>query len=198
LRRYDGNIGIWLGNGDGTFQPVVLVPIAAAPKGLVAADFNHDGITDLAVASRQGPMVGIGVLLGNGDGTFRPVVTYTPGTHQTALSVADFNLDGNADIVAVDSDDITAPVTILLGNGDGTFRSTGQTYNAVFPEAVAVGDFNRDGKPDFVAANFGPNQLQVFLGNGDGTFQQTPVVLPTLSFIDGTACRVGDGSGERA
>jgi hypothetical protein len=84
---------------------------------------------------------------------------------------------GNADIVAVDSDDISRQVTILLGAGDGTFHSAATFDVAGFPQSVAVGGFNKDGKPDFVVANFAGTYLNVFLGNGDGTFSQ-PAALP--------------------
>jgi hypothetical protein len=171
--RYDGNIGVWLNKGDGTFQPPVLYSIGAVPRDLAVGDFNNDGIIDIATASRQGQALGVGILLGVGDGTFRPVATYLAGRPQTALAVADFNGDGNADIVSVDSDDVDQVVTILLGAGDGTFRVTAYEP-AVFPQFVAVGDFNNDGRPDFVAVNFGVNYLSVFLGNGDGTFSQQP------------------------
>jgi len=110
-------VGIWLSKGDGTFEAPVLYPVGAAPRDIAVGDFNNDGIPDIAVASRQGQGIGIGILLGVGDGTFKPVVTYLAGRRQTALAIADFNGDGNADIVAVDSDDISQNVTVLLGVG---------------------------------------------------------------------------------
>ena len=177
--RYDGNIGVWLNLGDGTFRPPVLYPIGAAPRAIAVGDFNNDGIIDIAVASRQGQAVGVGVLLGVGDGTFQPVVTYLTGLPQTALAVADFNGDGNADIVSVDSDDTEQPITVLLGAGDGTFHATA-VYQAIFPESVAIGDFNNDGRPDFVVVNFnGRYYPSVYLGNGDRTFSQKSALLPT-------------------
>jgi len=167
--RYDGNVGVWFGNGDGSFQSPVLIPVGAAPRNIAVADFNNDGIPDIAVASRQGQSTGIGILLGAGNGTFKPVVTYLTNQRETDLAIADFNGDGTADIVTADSDDILTPVNILLGNGDGTFRNAG-IVSPVFPDFVAVGDFNLDGKPDFVTGTISLNQLSVFLGNGDGTF----------------------------
>jgi virginiamycin B lyase len=195
--RYDGNVGVWLNKGDGTFQPPVLYATGAGPRNIAVGDFNNDGVSDIAVASRQGQAVGVGVLLGVGDGTFRPVVTYLAGRRQTALAVADFNGDGNADIVSVDSDDINQVVTVLLGAGDGTFHSTAFD-SAVSPQFVAIGDFNNDGRPDFVLANFGTNHLSVFLGNGDGTFNQPPALplTPNTGGASYNGLAVGDFDGD--
>jgi len=178
--RYDGNIGIWINNGDGTFQPPILINTGTGPRNLVVADFNRDGIADIAYASRQGEATGIGILLGIGNSKFKPPVTYLAGQRESDLAVADFNGDGNLDIVTADSDDIETPGNILLGVGDGTFHSAG-LIQATFPTLIAVGDFNRDGKPDFVIGGyFAVDQLVVYLGNGDGTF--TPVSTHPLTF----------------
>ncbi len=199
--RYDGNVGVWLNEGNGTFQPPVLYsisPIGGVPCDIVAADFNNDGITDIAAASRQGH--GVSILLGVGDGSFRPVVTYLASSPQTGLAVADFNGDGNVDIVSVDSDDIDQVVTILLGAGDGTFQATESDYPALFPQFVTVADFNGDGNPDFVLINHGSDKLSVFLGNGDGTFSE-PSALPLAPqsngvLYDGLAVGDFDGDGK--
>lgn len=194
--RYDGAVGVWLNKGDGTFQAPVLYQIGAAPRDIVVADFNNDGIPDIAVASRQGQGIGVGVLLGVGDGTFQPVVTYLAGRRQTALAVADFNGDGNADIVAVDGDDLLQEVTVLLGAGDGTFHTTA-FYDAAFAQFVATGDFNNDGRPDFVVLDES-NQLHVFLGNGDATFAEQPPGALTQNWSGGLffSLAIGDFDGD--
>jgi uncharacterized protein (TIGR03437 family) len=192
----NGGLGIWLNKGDGTFLPPVFYQVGAAPLSIAVADFNNDGVADVAVASRQGNFPGIAVLIGVGDGTFKSAVNYLAPQRQQALAVADFNGDGNADIVSVDSDDIEQNVTILLGAGDGTFR-TGATYSTAVPYAVAVGDFNKDGRPDFVVG-FEFSNLSVFLGNGDGTFAQEPTPLQTLEvspFDFGVSIGDFDGDG---
>ena len=177
--RIDGSLGVYLGNGDGTFSSPILAATGTGPRDLATGDFNQDGIVDIAIVSRQG-IVGVSILLGVGDGTFQPIKTYLAGQRETALSIADVNGDGSLDIIAVDSDDLSNNITILLGAGDGTFRA-GTTYDAGFPQIVATGDFNRDGKPDFVVASFFNNYFTVFLGNGDGTFtmQSPPPVTPS-------------------
>jgi hypothetical protein len=131
---------------------------------LATGDFNHDGKLDV-VASYGG---GFWVALGNGDGTFGMPVSY-PTQPSYWLAVADFNGDGNLDIVTADDNTNPSTVSVYLGNGDGTFRTTPITSNTTsYNEFIAVGDFNGDGKPDIVVIE-NPH-ISVLLGNGDGTF----------------------------
>jgi hypothetical protein len=158
------------GNGDGTFgTPVTYkVPGSIEFSAIYAGDFNGDGKLDLAVAGN-----GLNILLGNGDGTFGPPVAYDPGIRPIQLAMGDFNGDGKLDFAALYLDHYGSDqkdITLLLGNGDGTFRtgatiSTGLEYGS----QLAAGDFNGDGKLDLAAA--GGSGVLVLLGNGDGTFQ---------------------------
>ena len=79
----------------------------------------------------------------------------------------DFNGDGKSDLVVANQ--YSSNVSILLGNGDGTFAAA-VNYAAADPLSVAVGDFNGDGKSDLAVANSGSNTVSILLGNGDGTF----------------------------
>ncbi len=173
----DSTVSVLLSKGDGTFSgAVVYNPGGLGPVSVAIADVNGDGKLDLVVANScasSGCLQsgGVGVLLGNGDGTFLPAVVYGSGASQPiSLAVADVNGDGKADIVVANyypSDTIG----VLLGNGDGTFQSA-VVYDSggQQPFSVAVADVNLDGKPDLLVANFGTN-VAVLLGNGDGTFQ---------------------------
>jgi hypothetical protein len=114
-------VTILLGNGDGTFTLAQNSTFAtgSVPWAIVAADFNDDGKLDLAITNYDGGSMTI--LLGNRDGTFKPE-TGSPvavGTNPVALAVGDFNGDGEVDLVVANQTDNT--LTILLGNGDGTF-----------------------------------------------------------------------------
>jgi hypothetical protein len=140
---------------------------------VVAADFNHDGVVDLAAGAFEGTS-GVQVLLGKGDGTFNSPVAYAPGSGANALATADLNHDGNPDIVianvAGDS------ITVLLGNGDGTFQAPVSYATPSTAVSVVVGDFNNDGKLDIAAAEQGDPCVAVLLGNGDGTFQEPAII----------------------
>jgi len=121
-----------------------------------------------------------------------PAAPPATGSSPVAVAVADFNGDGKPDLAVVNN---TSPgsVSILLGNGDGTFASQVQYATGNTPVAVAVADFNGDGKLDLAVLNNvspPPGSISILLGNGDGTFQphvdyavgQTPVALAAGDF----------------
>ncbi len=169
------SVGVLLGNGDGTFQPVVTQP-GLGFWFVAVADVNGDGRPDLI---GECPISGgfVGVALGNGDGTFQDTACYDTGaTNPFGVAIADVNGDGHLDLVVanlwVGWPNTEGSVGVLLGNGDGTFQPAA-IYDSGGTEAysVAVADLSRDGKPDMVVANFGSGTVGVLLNNGDGTFQ---------------------------
>ena len=181
-----------------SFSPAVNYAVGIYPQEVVTADFNNDGILDLAAAYAGSNMVipdpgtgAVGVRLGNGDGTFGSAINSAVGHSPTSLAVGDFNADGKLDLVTGDYNygGTTTDVTVLLGNGNGSFQ-TPASIDLSYPggffgngvESVAVGDFNADGKLDLLAvANYyGVNFLSydfqgvgaVLLGTGNGTFEE--------------------------
>jgi hypothetical protein len=148
------------------------------------ADLNGDGNLDVVTANPTtnvpllpGGGASISVLLGNGDGTFRETSDANVGVTETSsVAVGDFNNDHIPDIVV--NGDIPAPVvggfgfgvSVLLGNGNGTFQVPQVLLLGAQIASVAVGDFNRDRNLDIVTGNFG-GTVSVLLGNGNGTFQ---------------------------
>ena len=154
-----------------TLAPATASPAVNGSPHFATGDFNHDGKIDLAVPNGSGSTVS--VLLGNGDGTFQAPVIYNTDTNGNAyaLAVGDFNADGNPDLVVTNIGTGSATISVLLGNGDGTFQLQVPYVVGNHPSAVVVGDFNGDGDADVAVANQGDNTLSVLLGNGDGTFQ---------------------------
>jgi hypothetical protein len=171
----DGDVTIFLGNGDGTFhQGQVLTPgtTSGNRQAMVAIDLNSDQRLDLVVAN----LGDFSVLLGNGDGTFQAPVAYPVNSAVINMSLAVVDLSGNGEkdllvfrLFAVDA---------WLGNGDGTFRPG----SGVFGSGITVGDFNGDGKADLITVPFHvcifhcgspgpPPPADLWLGNGDSTFQ---------------------------
>jgi hypothetical protein len=177
---FSTTVSILLNNGDGTFPNAPVYPIGRNPESVVVGDFNRDGVSDLAVANAGSHTVS--VLRGNGNGTFRPALTFATGRGPTSMALGDFNRDGIEDLVTTNygSADYYWPilwstVSVLIGNGDGTFQAA-QNYEAgPGPNAVAVGEFNGDGFQDLAVAVYGAyplrsNTVSVLLGNGNGTF----------------------------
>ncbi len=169
------------GKGDGTFEKKPDEKVGGfQPSSITSADFNKDGIADLAVSNYGSHNVS--VLLGKGDGTFhQPGVDYgvsVAGVNPNEVITADFNNDGKMDLATANIGTELASnlggVAVLLGNGDGTFQAASKAVTHPFTESVATADFNGDGKKDLVAtgpACCGGGKVSVALGNGDGTFQ---------------------------
>jgi serine/threonine protein kinase len=200
-----GTVSILLGKGDGTFESAVNYAVGQGPSSslqIAVGDFNEDGELDLVVTNSGSNNVS--VLLGNGDGTFRPAVNYPVGTGPSSVAAADLNGDGRLDLVVSNTNcnprgDPCAPgtVSILLGNGDGTFQAQKQYAGGVGSNWVAVGDFNGDGKLDLAVVNGqrkgGDSALSILLGNGDGAFQD-PVSYPLKT--NGASVAAADFNGD--
>jgi FG-GAP-like repeat/Cep192 domain 4 len=167
----DSAITILLGNGAGTFTATALSPATGhAPASIATGDFTGSGRLDLAVANSGSNNVTI--LLGNGDGTFTEAASspVAAGVQPSFVAAGDLNGDGKLDLAVANRG--SNNVTVLLGNGDGTFApATGSPVPVgTGPQGLAVGDFNGDNKLDLAVADSGSNNLAILLGNGSGSF----------------------------
>ena len=168
FNNFAGNtVSVFLGKGDGTFQPRVDYATASGPLGVVAADLNKDGKLDLAVVAGCGDGTSCGrpgsvsILLGNGNGTFQPKVDYNAGSFPYSIVAADFRSSGTLDLAVTDLD--SGSLTFLWGSGTGTFPTSSQVTTNGRPVGLSVGDFNGDGKLDLAVGGDSPAGVSLML-----------------------------------
>ena len=169
IGKSDGSgLSVLLGNGDGTFGSELLMP-AISSASVATGDFNGDGKLDIVINKTFSSGL-IGILLGNGDGTFTalPDISLPNSSYYSGpIAVADINHDGALDLVVAASQG----AYVFLGNGDGTFGSPIAVGSVNQPLAVVVTDFNGDGLLDITLSDSTNQSVAILLGNGDGTFQ---------------------------
>ncbi len=178
---YAQDIEFFKGNGNGSLQSSIDYSMSGTEGlGFIASgDLNHDGAPDLISTGSYGNVVD--VWIGNGDATYQPPVSIPVGVEPRGLFIADLNKDGNLDIVAANASDTSAhALSILFGNGDGTFKPVQYLAGIAKTYAVTAVDLNGDGNMDLASVCPNNNSLSIYFGNGDGTFK-TPVTYSTDS-----------------
>jgi len=190
-----GTVSIFLGNGDGTFRTLALIPVSASghyqgARGIAAADFNRDGNVDLALGIWDSESVGL--LLGNGDGSFQPVkLLSTPNATPSGVATADLNRDGNPDIVVANYNGSVA--TVLLGNGLGTFQVDQYPVDDG-SSSVALGDFNGDSLIDLATVSSTLGSSSVRLAQSVFSASLSGVALPGVHNDQVDAVYAGGGT----
>jgi uncharacterized repeat protein (TIGR01451 family) len=144
-------------------------PVGTSPRGVAVGDFNGDGKLDVAVANTGSGNVSI--LLGNGDGTFQPAVNFSTGNSPTTVAMGDFNGDGKLDLALFQPgmNGLAGNVSVLLGNGDGTFQTPKTLALDAGASVMGAADFNLDKHSDLAVLD--NSHVDIYIGNGDGTFQ---------------------------
>lgn len=168
-------------------------PVGQGPGSVASADFDGDGIADLAVANAGSSSVS--VLLGSGTGDFAPAVDFPVGPSPASIVSADFNDDGNADLATINDHPCCSPstgedsVSLLLGDGRGGFAA--KTDLAV-PGDVATSlvstDFNGDGNPDLSIVDYASSDIVTLLGTDGGGFEvgtRVPICVPCGEGVGG-------------
>jgi hypothetical protein len=162
------------------------IPVGLDPCAIATADLNRDNILDLVTANITGN--GISVLLGRGDGSFQPVLLPHPGAGLSPGSLVIADLDGNTvpDIATANRDDDS--VTVLIGNGDGTFREPISFPVGASPVSIGAADLDGDGAIDLVTANQGDESISILLNGSSGLFgkeTRLPVSGAPIAIITG-------------
>lgn len=166
------SVSVLLNHGDGTFAREVRYDAAKLPQGVAVADFNGDGIKDLAVANSGANTVS--VLQGKGDGTFQPTGEFPAGQSPRSIVAGDFDGDRGTDLIVTNMLTPNMPsdsVTVLLGRNDGTFNDPMVFSAGDEAAAITAGDMDEDGDLDVVTGN-GSGTISVLINIGDGTFDE--------------------------
>ena len=157
------------------FKTPPAFPVGDGPWQIVTADFDGNGVADVATANFDDSTVS--VLLGTGEGSFAASVHYPVGAFPDSLTFGDFNRDGKLDLITANGNGWNQPGTLslLLGRGDGSFEAAANISVERGPRGIVAADFNGDGKLDVAAAISGgwteTNRVNVLLGRGDGSFE---------------------------
>lgn len=160
------SIGVYFGNGNGTFASPVEYAVGASPNALVTGDFNKDGKMDLLVVNTSDNS--FNKLTNDGTGGFNISVPFFVGNSPVAAAVADFNADSWPDVAVINSADGNA--SVLLNNTLGGFDVPNNVDLGSSPCSLIVSDINGDGKLDIAAVANGDNSVSIVYGTGAGIF----------------------------
>ena len=196
-----GMVNVQMGNGDGTFAAPTSYPAGHFPTDMTATDVDGDGDIDLAITNFDffealtgnfPPEDGVHILLNRGDGSFQQGEIVSAGLGPNSISSADFNQDGNMDLVTANSFD--GDLSLLLSNGDGTFRERVLETDGLTPWSVVAVDFDKNGNVDLVSTDVDALTVSLFWNAGGADFDQ-PIAVPVEDApVHGTATDLnGDG-----
>ncbi|MBI3517852.1 MAG: T9SS type A sorting domain-containing protein [Bacteroidetes bacterium] len=170
------NMAVLISNGGIGFASAVTFTTGGAPKAIASADFNNDGNKDIAVANYVSNKIVI--LLGNGLGNFNISGSYntTSTISVQSMVIKDFNMDGKLDIIVAHENTVASTISILSGNGSGSFATAVNLSTCQHPYGLGITDFNNDEKPDLLVTNKSPLSVSVL-------FNQAPTLSLNSSSV---------------
>jgi FG-GAP-like repeat/Immunoglobulin I-set domain len=181
-------VAVLLGTGGGALGPATIIKVGGGLAAITAADLNDDTILDLAVTTSAY----VGILRGNGDGTFRAAVEYPSGFVLSVLVPADLDGDGKTDLVGLRTSyyyyGISGIVVPMLQQSNGSFSVESAFVSGVGSLSLTTEDFNEDGHPDFATADTGSSTVSILFGEGENQLQAptfAPVQGPTQFLLPG-------------
>jgi len=184
-------VSVLLGNGDGSLSSPAAVGLDATPLSVTMGDVDEDGDVDLAVPVFAS---GVSMLLGAGDGTFASPYTVHDAVSGSSLEAALADVNGDAHLDLLTTDETAARVSVLVGDGNGSFSLlTSLSTLFDYPQSIAVADLDGDSDSDLVVQTVLDGGVSVFLGDGDGTFGAR---VEYLTDRDPTDVAAGDVNGD--
>jgi hypothetical protein len=168
VNHHSNNITVFVGHGGGAFAAPRLIGVGSRPLGLEIADLNRDGKPDYVAANSESN--DLSVILGGGIENLS-AVRYAVGKYPAAVKIGDIDNDGFLDLLTVNKNIAAPGVSILSGNGDGTFRPARNIAVGEFPSDAAIGDFDADGLKDLAVADVNYSSVLLLHGKADGTFR---------------------------
>jgi hypothetical protein len=188
-----GAISLLLNNGKGGFTPSGLA-VGPSAGGIAVGDFNNDANLDIVVTNPVGDE--LVTLLGNGNGGFQSLAT-SMSVSPVSIAVGDFNQDDKLDLAVGTGNGYPSSISILLGNGDGTYQKPMNNGFSGTASSITINDFNNDGYLDLAAIDTIENQVTIFLGSGKGRIGgHTDLALPASGGVAGSAVADFNGDGK--
>ncbi|HTW63738.1 MAG TPA: FG-GAP-like repeat-containing protein [Bryobacteraceae bacterium] len=177
----DNAVHVAIGSASLVYTGTATYTVGPGPNGVIAADFNGDGVLDLVVpylGMGNGSPGGIAVLINKGDGTFQSPVIYTAGSAPDSVATLDLNQDGIPDLAVADGG--SSSVYVLLGNGNGTFKPAVAYPTSSNGLSITIADLNGDGAPD-LAESEDNGKISILFNNGSGSFSAGPTIATPSS-----------------
>jgi hypothetical protein len=175
----DNSLHVAVGTPGLLYNGTANYKIGPITAGLVAADFNGDGVLDVAITFLGDTSPGgLAVLINNGDFTLKSPVMYAPGASPISLAALDLNKDGILDLAVADN--ASSSVYVLLGNGDGSFKVPVAYPAGAKGLSITLADVDGDGNPD-IAETAEDGNITILFNNGSGSFRAGPTVTRAIS-----------------